>query len=304
MRHNLKYIPIFIYFILMNGFAYSQGCSDAGFCTIPGIKTAQEDPAFRLKNHLKLGTTYGIAQYGVSVITPYVEYSGELGNKISTAVKVLYAVHAGDLASTHVLADIIASMDYRVARNAKMVLGIKVPFNRADKMNDGQSLPMAYQTSLGTSDIILGMAIAGRHFSLTAAIQQPFIQNKNEFFREDYPDGIINDNYISTRGYQRKGDVLLRLSYPVNLEGSKLSLIPSILPIYHLGNDNYVDNTGHRSEIDGSGGLTLNLNMFLLYRVNESKTIEISAGAPIISRKVRPDGLGQFSVGVEYVIDF
>jgi len=165
-------------------------------------------------------------------------------------------------------------------------------------------LPMAYQTSLGTADIIVGMAITGKYFSLTTALHQPFIQNRNEFLPEDYPDGIITENYISTRGYHRKGDVLLRLSHPVKFRNNQWILISSILPIYHLGNDSYVDNTGKHSEINGSSGLTLNLNLFLQYRISESNHIEISAGAPIISRKVRPDGLSQFSLGVEYVIDF
>jgi hypothetical protein len=302
---SLKFTLIFILSIPLCGLVYSQGCSDAGFCTIPTIKSASPaDSAFRLKNHLKLGSAYGIAQYGVSVITPYVEYNGELGNKISTAVKVLYGIHAGDLALTHGLADIIASVDYQVIRNAKVVLGIKVPFNRADKKKDGLPLPMAYQTSLGTTDIILGIAVAGKYFSLTTAWQQPFIQNKNEFLPEEYPIGLLTDNYIPTRGFQRKGDVLLRVSHIANFRNNKLSLISGILPIYHLGNDTYVDSTGQRFEIYGSKGLTLNLNLFLQYKLNESNSIEISAGAPIISREVRPDGLNQFSIGVEYVIHF
>lgn len=122
--------------------------------------------------------------------------------------------------------------------------------------------------------------------------------------REEYPDGVLTDNYLSTQGYHRNGDILVRLSYPVNSGNKKITLIPSVLPIYHLGNDSYIDNTGQRAEIIGSGGLTLNLNLFLRYRVSESNHIEISAGAPVIARTARPDGLSQFSIGVEYGIDF
>jgi len=303
MRRNLKYIAIFIFGINICGLVYSQGCSDAGFCTVPTLKTISKiDSAVRMMNYMKLGISYGIAQYNVSIVSPFVEYRGKIGEKISTAVKVLYAVHHGDLATTRGLTDIIASVDYQVAGSAKAVLGIKVPFNKADQQKNGLPLPMAYQTSLGTADIILGMAITGKYFSLTTALQQPFIQNRNEFLREDYPDGILTDNYISTKDYHRKGDVLLRLSHPANFRNQKFTLISSILPIYHLGNDSYVDSTGLRSEIIGSRGLTLNLNVFLQYRVNASNHIEISAGAPIIAREVRPDGLSQFSIGVEYMI--
>jgi len=36
----------------------------------------------------------------------------------------------------------------------------------------------------------------------------------------------------------------------------------------------------------------------------ENQLVELTVGAPVVSRKVRPDGLSQFAVGIEYGISF
>ena len=81
-------------------------------------------------------------------------------------------------------------------------------------------------------------------------------------------------------------------------------LISSILPIYHIGDDSFVNKQNETQDIIGSKGLTLNLNIFYQYKFSDSRTIEFSVGAPVVSREVRPDGLSQFALGVEYSITF
>ncbi|NJO91378.1 MAG: hypothetical protein HC831_22250 [Chloroflexia bacterium] len=282
----------------------SQGCSDAGFCTVQSVKPGATDSLYSKPNTFKAGLTYGIAQYQVSVFSPYAEYTRKLGAKFSVTTRLIFALRNGKLATTYGLADALVSANYIINKKLQMVAGAKLPVNSANKTKNGLSLPMTYQTSLGTADIILGMSYDLNLFVITTAWQQPVAQNKNTFLFNDYPLSVLNEGYLSTNQYERKGDVLLRLSHQTNFGSTKYSLISSILPIYHLGNDTYKNNSGERITIVGSEGLTLNLNLFFNYKLNENNLLEFTAGAPVIARKSRPDGLSQFSLGVEYVVRF
>ncbi len=284
---------------------HSQGCSDAGFCTVHSIKTnAPADILRKDRNQLKFGFSFGKAQNKIAIYTPYSEFTRKFNAKTSLTVKLLYAIHSGDLTTTSGLSDAVLTADYQFAENLRLIAGIKIPFSNANKQLNDLSLPMGYQTSLGTTDMILGMNYISGNYVITSAIQQPLVQNMNGFDISDYPAETLDGVYYSTNGYKRTGDVLLRISRHVRLKNEKYLLIPSILPIYHLGNDSYTDKAGVHNEIKDSKGLTLNLNIFVQYKLTRSSRIELSAGAPVIARKVRPDGLSKFAVGVEYGFDF
>lgn len=299
------HIVALIITVLMPVLVHSQGCSDAGFCTVHSIKTTEvQDSSSTDKSIIKTGVSIGIAQYDVLIISPYVEYSRIISKKMTTTVKMLYSVHLGNLTTTQDLSDVIATANYKISGSVNLIGGIKIPLNAADKSHNGLSLPMAYQTSLGTTDVIAGISYKKKNLSLTFAYQQPLTQNKNKFFIGDYPSDVIDSNYLSTNSYFRKPDILLRLSYNHNFKNKRMTLISSILPIYHAGNDSFVNKENQIEEIIGSKGLTLNLNIFYQYKVTDNQKIEFSVGAPVVSRESRPDGLSQFSVGIEYSINF
>ena len=186
----------------------------------------------------------------------------------------------------------------------KFIIGTKIPLMDGNRIKDNLSLPMDYQSSLGTFDIIAGIGYEIYNIQFMAALQQPLIQNKNEFIAESYPSDSKLSTFQSTKEYTRSGDILLRVSYPINL-GSKVILTPSILPIYHLGNDKYVDSNGAEKEITGSQGLTLNGNLYFDFIINHRNSIQLNAGMPFVVRDVRPDGLTRhFIVNVEYKVKF
>ena len=72
---------------------------------------------------------------------------------------------------------------------------------------------------------------------------------------------------------------------------SRLKLTPSILPIYHLTNDKYTDESNIKTEIKGSRGLTLNGNLYLDYEINSKSVLQLNLGMPFVVREVRLDGL-------------
>lgn len=282
----------------------SQGCSDAGFCTVHYVNADTFPANDKLNNSFKVSMNYGVAKPAVSIFSPYVEYTRRTGSKLSISTRLLFGARYGDLASTNGVADALISSTYSLNQKLQLTAGAKLPFNKADKEINGKDLPMAYQISLGTFDMIFGVGYNHNSFRFAFAYQQPIQQNSNEFKTSDYSPYDLNNNYLSTYKYERSGDVLFRFSYFTSFAKNKYSLTTSILPIYHINNDTFENALNKRTVIDKSKGLTLNLNLFLTYKLNYFSSIEFIVGAPIIAREVRPDGLSQFTTGIEYAIQF
>ncbi len=253
---------------------------------------------------VKAGVSVGAADYDINVFGTYLEYSRFFSNNFSLDAKLTTLSQSGNGISTFGLSDIFVNGNYKLGQKAQFTLGAKIPLSDANKMRDGLSLPMDYQSSLGTFDLVAGFGYTLGRVQLVAAIQQPLTQNSNGFLAEEYPlDSRLRD-FQSTNGFERSGDVLLRASYPFNL-GQKLKVIPSLLPIYHLSNDKFTDIDGIEQEIEGSEGLTLNWNVYLDYPINDSQNLQLILGAPFIVRDARPDGLTRsFIASLDYRINF
>lgn len=297
------YKPIFYLLIILflskftSNQLLAQGCSDAGFCTMSGLRPHSQKDTNTYKSWLKFGASFGIADYGIKVWGNYLEYAYKLSGKFNTNIKIISLGHSGNGINTWSVGDIILSGTYQIKSELSVSLGIKTPLTNGNTMYKKMPLPMDYQASLGTYDIILGFAYKYKKFSLNAGLQYPFIQNNNTFLKTENS----NLSHISpTNNFMRSPDLLLRLSYPFNL-GSKFVITPSILPIYHLYDDKYVDENHLINPIIGSGGLTLNLNLYLDYNINYRHKIQFSIGAPAIVRKARPDGLTRYFISnIEY----
>jgi hypothetical protein len=284
--------------------AFSQGCSDAGFCTVESFVPHPHDEEPADKNRFKAGISAGAADYDINVFGTYFEYSRFFNEKFSLDAKLTTLSQSGNDISTFGLSDIFVNGNYKIGQKGIFTLGAKIPLMDANKMKDGLSLPMDYQSSLGTFDLVAGFGYTVGRVQLVAAIQQPLTQNNNGFLAEEYPlDSRLRD-FQSTNEFQRSGDVLLRASYPFNL-GQKLKVIPSLLPIYHLSNDKFTDIDGIEQEIEGSEGLTLNWNIYLDYPLNDTQNLQLILGAPFIVRDARPDGLTRsFIASLDYRISF
>jgi len=303
----MKLIVIIFAFAVFTAFARdvrSQGCSDAGVCTIHSMKSTEvQDTITGRKNTINTGIYFGMSQHSVVALTPFIEYTRELGRHVSLTAKFNYGLRMGELANTHGPSDLLLTMSYNFLNHFTFTGGVKVPLNDANKNVNGQPLPMNYQTSLGTTDILLGFGYKIKRFSFTAGYQQPVTRNNNQFLATDYPEDSPWSEYYSTRNYHRAADVMLRISYKA-LQSKKIIFIAGILPIYHVQNDSYQKPDSERIILNGSQGLTLNLNATLQYQFLENQSLEFTAGAPAISRKVRPDGLSTFAIGIVYKISF
>ena len=304
-----KIILALALFIFLEGRLFAQGCSDAGVCTIHSIKNNTGTGDDDKDNDISVGFAFGKGERNISYYTPYIEYTRSLTSRTSLTAKASFAFISGELANTNGLSDLFVSVNHAFDTKGKwqksFIAGLKIPFDRSDIIKDGKHLPMPYQTSLGTTDLVLGINYIRNAFGITLAVQQPLRSiNGNHFLPENYPANSLAQQYLPTNEFSRKGDALLRFSYNYKL-AEKLSIRPSLLGIYHLANDSYLDANKIRMTIPNSNGLTLNGNLFLDYAFNNRNGLELSVGTPFIIREKRPDGLTRSIVAsVEYKFSF
>ena len=287
-----------VYFI--TGVVNGQGCSDAGFCTINTFKPEKNDSISENRNQLKVGLSYGRADHGIFVFGTHLEYNRKLSSRFGIDFKITTLLQNGNGIQTFGPGDIFVNGNYKISQKLGVTLGVKIPLTDANKTLDQLPLPMDYQSSLGTFDLILGLGFNPGNWYIVAAWQQPLTQNDNRFLSSDYPESSPLSSFQSTNNYIRSGDILLRVSYAFNI-GEKFKITPGLLPIYHLSNDKFTDIDGIKKEIKGSQGLTLNATVYFDYYINEQNSFQLNFGAPLIVRESRPDGLTRHYIfTVEY----
>lgn len=301
MKVNLVKTCVIIFFSTISVIGFGQGCSDAGICTLESIKPNAD---FRGgQNQFRVGIGYGNADHGITVMSPYIAYTLKFDH-LSLETRLTSISQSGNETSTFGLSDLFLIGNYRITESLQATLGVKLPLSKSDNKLDGLPLPMDYQVSLGTMDLLVGANYSISKLLLAFAYQQPLSQNSNSFLINDYPSDSEFRNFQSTNNYIRKGDILLRISYPISLSDG-FRMTPSILPIYHLGNDSYTDLFAQEQEISGSLGLTLNVNIYLDYQLNSTNSLQFNLGFPAVVRESRPDGLTRhFIANLEYRIAF
>lgn len=306
-----KYFSVSFFLLLIILKSNSQGCSDAGVCTLHSIKNNAEAHESKdgKKNDLSIGFGYGKGERSTDNYTLYFEYTRSLSKKTSLTGKLGYSAINGELANTSGLTDLFLSVNHAFGTKDKwkksFVVGFKIPFDGADLTDREIHLPMPYQTSLGTVDLVLALNYNRNHFGATLALQQPLkAKNENKFLSAFYPDEPLAPHYWPTNGLIRKGDLVGRISYSF-AAGKSFSIRPSLLGIYHLANDSYVDIAKNRRPVYNSTGLTLNGNLFIDYRLKKGNAFELSVGTPFVVREQRPDGLTRkFVASLEYQFSF
>ncbi len=290
--------------LTMTSFVKAQGCSDAGFCTVGGMKPHSADSVYEGSNALKIGAGYGKADFSISTFGNYIEYSRSFTQNFSADLRMTSIVQSGNGISEFGLSDVYLTTNLGLGKNLSLTTGVKIPLSKGDRVLDSLPLPMDYQSSLGTFDIIVGLGYVINRLQLAAALQQPLTQNENTFLAENYPADSPLRAFYSTNDFKRSGDVLLRVSYPIPMSDG-LQMTPSLLPIYHMQNDKYTDANGVEKEITGSQGLTLNFNLYFDLALDSNQALQMNVGVPFIVRDARPDGLTRsFVANLEYAVRF
>lgn len=288
----------------------SQGCSDAGFCTIGNMKQHLAGEQSVKKQKITLLLANGIGDENVYIFAPAIQYENTLNAHWEIQARVTANYATGNLGNATGLGDLFLSSSYSFKKNSKwqttLLLGTKIFLNNSNILVGNKPLPMPYQSSLGTVDLLTGVSVTNDTWFFSTALQQPLTGiNRNTFLPEywEIPEAA---KYFPTNDFNRKGDVLLKAGYALPT-GNSFKINIGLLGIYHLGNDTYINGNVSNQPIVlvGSRGLTLNGIAAVLYRINNKFSIGLSGGVPFVVRDIRPDGLTRkFVLSPEFIINF
>lgn len=284
--------------------AFSQGCSDAGVCTAGPIGEVQNPTdslgqAEEFRHMARLTFSYGAGEQGVTVVQVVPEIGIGLTDRLGLQLKVPYVSASGNLGSNSGVGDPTLSVSYAAIkethRRLDLLLGSKLNANKADARNaDGLSLPMPYQTSLGTTDLLAGVNYRWKRWSAALAYQHVLVNNnENAFTHDAWMDDMEALGYFESAFLDRADDAVARLQYSIPVS-SGFIVQPGALAIMHLAEDVYTAQSTagmERKPIAGSDGLTLNLTIDARWAFSDRWALELAYGSPLVTRTARPDGL-------------
>lgn len=299
----MKYfkISITLFFLIFWSHAHTQGCNDAGLCTLGDFGNSKNKNISKYQNEL----TYSLGLGEQQAIIQSIQFDQRIlvfDNKLQVNLRVPFSYIYGNLAQTYGVGDISLGLNYIIPSEAKsrfsIFLGTKLPVNDANKSIDGKGLPMVYQTSLGTYDLMasMNMVLEKWHFGL--GYQQPFGENKNTFTHSAWEGNQDAMEYFQSAYLTRGADAILRGDRFFLFE--KNSLKTGLLAIYRVEADQIIID-GETESPEGSKGLTLNLALEYKIPLKNNDKIRITAAAPLITREYRTDGLTRsFVIGFAY----
>ncbi|MEP3390370.1 MAG: hypothetical protein ABJO02_19420 [Reichenbachiella sp.] len=308
-KRILGIVLVLAHWLVIDQQVLAQGCSDAGFCTMGAMKP---DQAYNKKVKLKLRTIEVSYYYGETTTSPIVQVANldasfSITQNLGFQIKVPYQWVNGNFDNTAGMGDISLSATQRLKSTEKYdlnaTLGMKIPSNDANIKDSGSknpeaeglSLPMYYQTSLGSYDLVAGASLINSKWLIATGIQMALTANNNEFWRGEwqspvYPDFDYVLTYDNATHLKRGTDVMLRVER--NFRFSNYSFNVGLLPIYRITKDQIADrDTGEYMKLEGTTGLALTLLTSFTYNFDVTNSLKVSYGHKITDREVNPDGL-------------
>ncbi len=286
----IKFILLLVIFTLWFEI-FSQGCNDAGLCTLGDFGSSKHDNISKYQNEL----TYSLGLGEQQTIIQSVQYDNRIlivDNKLQISLRVPFHYIYGNLAQTYGVGDISLGLNYIIPSKSKsrfsILLGTKLPVNDANKSINGKGLPMVYQTSLGTYDLMAGVNMVLEKWHFGVGYQQPFGENKNTFTYSSWEGNQDALNYFQSAYLTRGSDAIILADRYFLFD--KNSLKTGLLAIYRVEADQIIID-GETESPDGSKGLTLNVTLEYKIPLKNNDKIRLTAAAPLITREYRTDGL-------------
>jgi hypothetical protein len=211
--------------------------------------------------------------------------------KTSLQLAIPYNIQSGPLGDVNGIGDLLISITHNIinANNSNLDASIGAKFGTGDDNTD--NLPMAYQSGLGSNDILLALNYTYMNLGFGVGYQLA---------------GGRNNNFIRL---ERGDDLLVRASY--NLILDQIRITPQLLFIQRLAESSILDTSSTSStetfvEVDNSDQTQLNFLTTFLYQINENYSLFADFAIPFIKREVNVDGLTRSfsaSLGVQININ-
>ena len=247
---------------------YAQ-CSDAGICQIGGHLAEGEDT-----EKLTLSASY---KYGTS-------------GKDDVCFSPVSPLRCGPAGNVNGIGDLIISWNQNLFSDENSSFSASLGAKLATGQEDQENLPQAYQSGMGTNDILVGINYYYDQIGLGAGYQHSGGRNDN-IYRLDKGD-----------------DILLRASYELSFD--LLSIMPQLLYIQPLEKSSILDPSSAMSdnfvEVDKTDKPQLNLLTELRYKISGNLSLAGDFAIPFIKREVNIDGLTRAfsaSFGLSYSIN-
>lgn len=283
---------LIIFAFLISAPLFSQGCNDAGICTFGDFGAINFKEKQRVKTEISYIFGLGEQQNLVNTIQLDQRFS-VFKDRGQIFFRLPFTYVFGNLGKVASLGDVTAGIEYTVLQkenlNITTMAGGKIPSNDANKSIEGKGLPMVYQTSLGTYDLILGAGAIIATWRIGLAYQKPFGTNENTFLHEFWPDNDQAQEYFESNQLKRGDDMMLRLDKSFS-SGKKNKLDAGLLAVYRLQKDQ-ITRDGETVSLDESDGITINASLSYNISLEEKGNLRLLLAAPIITRKYRADGL-------------
>jgi hypothetical protein len=216
-------------------------------------------------------------------------------------VKLPYSIISGKLGTTNGLSDVTLSLSYVALNkpqcNLSFAGGLKIPSNQSDLYKDNRPLPMVYQTSLGSTDILLGSRFSYKKWDVTVGYQHSFNANSNQYVHlPGISDSTSYNAYFESKNLRRHDDAVFRINRKYQIK--QVTLSTGLLFIYHTSNDDITDLSGERIKAIGSQGLTLNFDLAGSIPLSKKFDFTFVLAKPLVQRDYLPDGLARNFVGI------
>lgn len=284
----------------------SQGCSDAGFCTMGAMKP---DQPYSKQIDFKLRSIEFNYYHGKSLLSPIITvYTADMNFSIngdySLQVKVPYQTVDGNLGKTAGIGDLSVSASrgfpLKNGYTAGITLGTKIATGKSNIENNdtsfgtGGDLPMYYQLSLGTYDLVLGGSLINEKWLFATGLQLPIVHNNQNDFRwgqwTEYPNQDYIKKYALANELKRGTDVMLRAERNFRFVNFNFGI--GYLAIFRLSRDEiYNFREDRREKLDNTRGLASNFLVNFGYSFNVNHSIKLIGGMKVTHREINPDGL-------------
>ena len=311
---NHKRIMTILMGLLFSGQALAQGCSDAGFCTMGAMKPDQaysNKINFKLRS-IELSYYKGNTTTSAEVSVTNLDVSLGITEKTGIQMKLPFQWTNGSMGKASGMGDISVSITHNIRKLKKFDLnatfGMKIPSNKSDIQSQGRNrplsiglvLPMYYQVSLGSWDMIAGASLINEHWLFAIGYQDALTANNNTFKQSDwappvYPSEGYIAKYDEATMLKRGSDIMFRVER--NFRFARYNFNVGLLPIYRITKDQIIDDvTNEYKKLDGTTGLALSFLAGVGYNFNINNTVKFTYGKKLAQREVNPDGLTRTEV--------
>jgi hypothetical protein len=294
--------------------AFSQGCSDSGFCTMGALKPDQpymRKLSIRI-NSIELTQHLGHTRQGDWIHATFADVNVGLTRKTNVQLRLpAYTIIEGNMPRTTGWGDFFFNVSQNVLATDQFQLtataGAKIATGRGNKASDeGHAMPLYQQTTSGSDDVSVGAALLSRRWLVAAGYQKVLSRSGNQFHADAWsesPYHNVMQQYDASAGLWRGDDVMLRLER--NFRLSQWNVYTGILNVWRVSEDKMLMADGSGSAVRGSAGLASSFIAGAGYRFNVHSGLRLVTAWRLKEREANPDGLARdFVAQLAYIFRF